>query len=45
VLWNLLNMFVVVSVWQRGHMGSVAFVVQAGGPIQFLSGTTFIFLL
>ena len=45
MLWNLVNMFIVVSVWERGHVGSVAFVVQAGGPIRFLSGTTYIFLL
>lgn len=45
VLWNLVNMFVVISVWERDHMGSVAIVMQAGGPIRFLSGTTYIFLL
>jgi hypothetical protein len=43
-------MFVVVkdslvSVWEGGHMGSLAIVMQAGGPIQFLSEATYHFFL
>jgi hypothetical protein len=45
VLWNLVSMFVVVSVLERGHMGSVAIVMLAGVPIRFLSGATYIFFL
>jgi len=43
-------MFVVVddslvSVWEPGHMGRLAIVMQARRPIQILSGATYNFLL